>query len=89
MKKPDTRTISVRLPADRLAELERLAETTGQPRSWHMARALDAYLDVPACQIEEIKRAAASLDTGKGVPHEEVKKIVLGWGKGDGAEEGD
>ena len=63
MGKPDTKTISLRLPADRLAELERLAKTTGQPRSWHMARALDAYLDVQAWQIEGIKQAIA--DTPK------------------------
>ena len=89
MKKPDTKTISVRLPADRLAALQRLAETTGQPRSWHMARALDAYLDVQAWQIAGIKQAIAELDAGRGIPHEEVKKMLLRWGKGDGMEGGE
>ena len=88
MTRSDSRTISFRIPADTLAALERLAETTGQPRSWHLEQALDAYLNVQAWQVEDIKKAIAELDAGKGIPHEEVKKMVLGWGKGDGTEEG-
>ncbi len=89
MSKPDTKVISVRLPADRLAALDRLAETTGQPQPWHIARALDAYLDIQAWQVEGIEKAIADLDVGKGIPHEEVRKMVFGWGKGDEAEGGD
>ncbi len=83
MSKPDTKVISVRLPADRLAALDRLAETTGQPRSWHIARALDAYLELQSWQVEGIEKAIAELDAGKGIPHEEIKKELLEWGKRD------
>ena len=82
MNKPETRAISFRIPAEKVEALERLAEATDRSRSWHIEQALDSYLDVQAWQVAQIETAIAEMDAGKGIPHEEVKKDLLTWGKG-------
>jgi predicted transcriptional regulator len=38
------------------------------------------YLDVNEWQVAGIKNAIASLDQGKGISHDKVKKWVASWG---------
>lgn len=74
-----TRAISFRIGADRLEQLERLAEATDRPRSWHIEQALAAYLDLQAWQVAQIEQSIAELDAGLGIPHEEVKREMARW----------
>jgi RHH-type rel operon transcriptional repressor/antitoxin RelB len=75
-------TFTVRVDAAAKKRLERLAKSTGRSRSFLAAEAINEYLDVNEWQVAGIKRAIASLDLGKGVPHEEVKDWVASWGSG-------
>jgi predicted transcriptional regulator len=76
--KSETQTLSVRVDADTADRLDRLAEATDRPRSWHIEQALDAYLDVQAWQIREIEKGVAELMAGKGVPHSKIKEWADG-----------
>ena len=85
MKKVETQAISFRIPSEKVDALERLAKATDRPRSWHIAQALDSYLDVQAWQIGRIEAAISEMDAGKGIAHEEIQKELLTWGGGDKA----
>ncbi len=85
MKRPETRAISFRIPARKVDELERLAKATDRPRSWHIEQALDSYLDIQAWQTAQIEKSIAEMDAGEGIPHEDIKKELLDWGKGNKA----
>jgi RHH-type rel operon transcriptional repressor/antitoxin RelB len=73
-------TFTVRVDAAAKKRLERLAKNTGRSRSFLAAEAINEYLDVNEWQVAGIKQAIASLDRGKGVPHEEVKDWINSWG---------
>jgi len=85
MNKPATQAVSFRIRSEKVAELERLAKATDRPRSWHMEQALDSYLEVQAWQIAQIEKSMAEMDSGKGIPHEKIKKELSNWGKGNRA----
>ena len=67
---------------EQVGELERLANATNRSRSWHIEQALESYLDVQSWQIGQIEKSMAEIDTGKGIPHEEIKKELGNWGIG-------
>jgi len=75
-----SRTFTVRLDASIKQRLERLATNTGRSRSYLAAEAIGEYLDVNEWQVAGIKNAIASLDQGKGISHDKVKKWVASWG---------
>jgi len=85
MNKPETQAISFRIRSDKVEELERLAKATDRRRSWHIEQALDSYLDLQTWQIAQIEHSVAEMDAGKGIPHGEIKKELLNWGKGNKA----
>ncbi len=74
-------TFTVRVEPDVKKRLEKLAKSTGRSRSYLAAEALSEYLDVNEWQVAGVKRAAASLDRGEGVSHQEVKDWVNSWGR--------
>ena len=82
MNRPETQAISFRLRTEKVDALERLAKATDRSRSWHIEQALESYLDLQAWQIGEIEKSMAEMDAGKGIPHEEIKRELLDWGKG-------
>ena len=75
-------TFTVRVDALAKKRLERLAKSTGRSRSFLAAEAINEYLDVNEWQVAGVRRAIASLDRGKGIPHERVKDWVASWGSG-------
>jgi predicted transcriptional regulator len=74
-------TVTVRVQSEVKKRLEKLAKSTGRSRSVLAAEALSDYLDVNEWQIAGLKRAIASLDRGKGIPHQDVKDWVGSWGR--------
>ena len=83
MTRSDTQAISFRVPAEKVKELERLSKATDRPRSWHLEQALASYLEIQSWQVEQIEKSIAELDAGEGIPHEEIEKELLEWGKRD------
>lgn len=74
-------TFTVRVETKVKKRLEKLAKSTGRSRSYLAAEALTEYLDVNEWQVAGVKRAAASLDRGEGIPHSEIKDWVNSWGR--------
>jgi predicted transcriptional regulator len=68
---------------EKAERLERLAEATDRPRSWHIEQALDAYLDDQAWQVGQIETGLAEMDAGRAVPHEKVADWLRTWGQGN------
>ena len=79
-KHMNTETFSVRLNRSAKTRLQKLAKSTGRSRAFLAAVAIHEYLDVNEWQIARIKRAIASLDRSKGIPHARVKAWVSSWG---------
>lgn len=72
-------TLSVRVSPEMAAELQKLAESTDRPKSWHLEQALSEYLRIQAWQIEHIEKALEQAKAGKTVPHAEVKRRFKSW----------
>ena len=81
MSKPDTRAISLRVDTAKVKRLERLAAATDRPRSWHLERALDAYLETQAWQIAHIEQGVGDAEAGRAVPHQRVRDWLESWGR--------
>ena len=71
---------TVRVDTTAKKRLERLAKSTGRSRSYLAAEAINEYLDINEWQVAGVKQAIASLDDGRGVPHDQVKDWVASWG---------
>jgi RHH-type transcriptional regulator, rel operon repressor / antitoxin RelB len=74
-----TTTFSVRVARSIKKRLEKLAKNTGRSRAFLAAQAIHEYLDVNEWQVARIKQAIASIDAGKGVPHEHVREWIASW----------
>jgi len=74
-----TTTLSIRIPSETRARLDRLAEATGRTCSFLAAEALNAYLEQEAWQVAEIKAAVREADAGDFAADEEVRKTVERW----------
>jgi RHH-type rel operon transcriptional repressor/antitoxin RelB len=75
----NTDTVSVRLARSTKARLQQLAKSTGRSRAFLAAEAIEEYLDINEWQVAGILGAMASLDRGKGIPHQRVKEWVATW----------
>lgn len=73
-------TLSFRLEEEKAEALDRLAESTDRPRSWHLQQAVDNYLEWHRWKIEHIKQGLADLDRGDTISHEEVTGWLRTWG---------
>ena len=65
-------TITIRTESDIIEKISNVAEAMDRSRNWVIEDALKQYIDQQAWYIEGIQKAQASLDEGKGIPHEEV-----------------
>ena len=75
----DTDTVSIRFDRATKARLQKLAKSTGRSRAFLAAEAIEEYLDINEWQVAGILGAIASLDRGKGIPHQRVKEWVASW----------
>ena len=73
-------TITVRVNATVKRRLEKLARSTRRSRSSLTAEALTEYLATNEWQVTGIEQAATSLEQGRSVAHEGVRKWVDSWG---------
>jgi predicted transcriptional regulator len=79
----ETATLTVRVPAEIAARLDRLAKTTFLSKSRLAADAIAAYLDEQEHQREKIREGLADAEAGRVVSHEEVARWLDSWGTED------
>ena len=75
--------LSFRVSAEKTRAIDKLAKATDRPRSWHLERALDAYLEVQSWQVERVHQGLKELKEGDAVPHEDVADWLSRWGSAD------
>lgn len=79
-----TTPVSFRIDREQDELLDRLAEATDRPKSWHLEQALNHYLEVQRWQIRHIQKALDEVNQGKAklIPHATVMTRLRSWGKG-------
>jgi predicted transcriptional regulator len=65
-------SLSLRVPADVLQKLDRIAAAVERPRSWVCLRAIRHYLADEGAEILDVRDGIAEADRGELVPVEEV-----------------
>jgi predicted transcriptional regulator len=74
---------TVRVSAALQHRLDAIADAMDRPRSWIVNRALEAFVESQAWQIEEIKRGLAEADAGDFAGETEVEAIFAKWYRTD------
>jgi predicted transcriptional regulator len=64
--------ISLRLPAELLEKLDKVAAIMERPRSWVILDAVREYLADEGQEMLDIQESIEQLDRGEGIPFEEV-----------------
>jgi predicted transcriptional regulator len=64
--------VSLRLPADLVKTLDKIAETLDRPRSWVMLRALKQYIADEGREVLDVQEGIAEADRGEVVDFDEV-----------------
>jgi predicted transcriptional regulator len=75
----DKQTISFRLEAGTVSALDELAQFLDRDRTYLLAEAVQAYLDVHQWQFEQIRAGIVEADAGKVVDHRKMKAMASGW----------
>jgi predicted transcriptional regulator len=64
--------VSLRVPADLIETLDKIAAVLERPRSWVMLRALRQYIADEGQEVLDVQEGIAELDRGEGIPIEDV-----------------
>lgn len=75
----DKQTVSFRLPPDKVAALDALADARARDRTYLLSEAVDAYLDTQHWHLEQIQAGIAEADAGALVSQEKVKAMAAKW----------
>lgn len=67
-----TQTITIRTESNTVKKIGAIARAMDRSRNWVIEDALQQYIDQQAWYLEGIQQAQASLEAGKGIPHEEL-----------------
>lgn len=77
----DTSIVTARLDRTLNERLDALARSTQRSKSFLIAEAVAAYVEVNAWQVEGIQQALDEIEAGAaGVPQEDVEAWVRSWG---------
>jgi predicted transcriptional regulator len=74
------RTVSFRIPAEKVDELDAFAKSMERDRSYLLNEALDNYLAYQRDFIAAVEEGIAAADRGELIDHEEVMKMAASWG---------
>jgi predicted transcriptional regulator len=74
--------ITLRLPPEQLAALDKLAAASDRDRSYLLNEAVTTYLQVQEWQLEQIKGGIAEADAGKVMEHAKVRQTASKWRRG-------
>ena len=75
----EKQTISFRLDAEKVSDLDTLAKALDRDRSYLLNEAVTSYLEVQQWQIEQIDKALEQADAGKLIDHSDVRKMAAKW----------
>ena len=64
--------VSLRIPADLIETLDKIATALERSRSWVMLRALRQYVADEGQEVLDVQEGIAELDRGEGIPIEDV-----------------
>ena len=64
--------VSLRVPADLIETLDKIAAALERSRSWVMLRALRQYVADEGQEVLDVQVGIAELDRGEGIPIEDV-----------------
>ncbi len=64
--------VSIRVPADVIATLDKIAAVLERPRSWVILRAIRQYLADEGQEMLDVQEGIAELERGEGIPIEDV-----------------
>jgi len=64
--------VSLRVPADLIETLDKIAATLERSRSWVMLRALRQYVTDEGQEVLDVQEGIAELDRGEGIPFDEA-----------------
>jgi predicted transcriptional regulator len=64
--------VSLRVPADLVETLDKIAAALDRPRSWVMLRALRQYIADEGQEVLDIRKGIAEADRGELIPFDEV-----------------
>ena len=69
---PASIPVSLRVPADLIETLDKIAAALERSRSWVMLRALRQYVADEGQEVLDVQEGIAELDRGEGIPIEDV-----------------
>jgi predicted transcriptional regulator len=69
---PTSIPVSLRVPADLIETLDKIAAALERSRSWVMLRALRQYIADEGQEVLDVQEGIAELDRGEGIPIEDV-----------------
>ncbi|THB64174.1 MAG: ribbon-helix-helix protein, CopG family [Desulfovibrio sp.] len=73
-------TVTARIGEEAAAKLEALAKATQRSKSYHIAEALNAYLEAQAWQIQSIQLGREQVRKGQLASDKEVRAAFSEWG---------
>jgi predicted transcriptional regulator len=73
------RTISFRIPADKVAELDAIAKAMDRDRSYLLNEAVASYLSEQQRFIAMVNEGLEDARAGRTISHEEVERMVDEW----------
>jgi predicted transcriptional regulator len=76
---PETDVLTLRLDSRLKKKLDKLAKATERSRSFLVAEAIRAYVDVNEWQIEEIKKGLREADAGDFATDAEMEQTIDKW----------
>lgn len=71
-----TAILTLRLPEETKAKLDRLAQATQRSKSWLAEEAIARYLDLEAWQVGEIEQAIEEADRGDFASPSELAELL-------------
>ena len=76
--------MTIRVDRKTKSRLEKLAKAMDRTKSYVVAEAIRAYIDLNEWQIAEIGAALKEADRGDFASKEEVRAVVKKWRRGEG-----
>ena len=64
--------VSIRMPADIVEKLDKVAAILERPRSWVILRAIRQYLADEGQEVLDVQEGIEELERGEGIPIEDV-----------------
>ncbi len=73
------RTISFRIAADKVAQLDSIAKAMDRDRSYLLNEAVESYLSEQQRFVAMVKEGQEDVRAGRTISHEEVERMVEEW----------